>query len=58
MMAVRSQASGVVSLGQVATCLPMLLVSYNRCDRRGRLRTARLLMQHGESLPMPQLRHG
>jgi hypothetical protein len=51
-----SQPAGVVTLGKVATRLPMLEVACNRCDRRGRLRTDRLLAQHGPDLPMPELR--
>jgi hypothetical protein len=48
--------AGVVLLGQVATRLPVLEVACNRCDRRGRLHTARLLAEHGPDLPMPELR--
>jgi hypothetical protein len=46
---------GVVTLGQVATRLPMLDVSCNRCDRRGRLRTNRLMAEHGPDMPIPAL---
>ncbi|MFL5281507.1 MAG: hypothetical protein ACJ8AW_11065 [Rhodopila sp.] len=46
----------VVLLGQIAARLPVLAVACNRCDRRGRLRTARLLAAHGPGLPMPDLR--
>jgi hypothetical protein len=35
---------GVVLLDQVAAHLQALEVACNRCDRRGRLRTARLLV--------------
>ena len=49
-------APSVVTLSEIATRLPMLDVSCNRCDRRGRLRTARLLAEHGPALPMPALR--
>ena len=48
--------SGVVTLGQVAARLQVLEVACNRCDRRGRLHTARLLAEHGAGLPMPELR--
>ena len=48
--------SGVIFLGQVAAHLPVLEVACNRCDRRGRLRTDRLLAEHGPGLPMPELR--
>jgi hypothetical protein len=48
--------SGVVYLGEVAARLPTLEVSCNRCDRRGRLRTDRLLAAHGPTMPIPTLR--
>ncbi len=47
--------SGVVTLGQAAARLSLLTVACNRCERAGRLRTDRLLAQHGSSLPMPTL---
>jgi hypothetical protein len=47
--------SGVVLLGEVAARLPVLEVACNRCDRRGRLRTDRLLAEHGASMPIPGL---
>jgi hypothetical protein len=34
----------------------MLDVACNRCDRRGRLNTSRLLAEYGPDLPMPDLR--
>jgi hypothetical protein len=46
----------VVALGQAVTRHPVLEVSGNRCERRGRLHTARLLTEHGPALPMPDLR--
>lgn len=46
---------GVVTLGQVAARLAALEVSCNRCDWRGRLRTARLVAEHGPALPIPEL---
>ena len=49
-------ASGVVTLGQIAYRLPTLDVACNRCDRRGRLRTDRLMAKHGPALPIPALR--
>jgi hypothetical protein len=48
--------AGVVTLGQVAARLPVLDVACNRCDRRGRLHTLKLLTTHGPGLPMPELR--
>jgi hypothetical protein len=43
-------------LDQVAARLPVLVVICNRCDRRGRLHTSRLLTTHGPDLPLPDLR--
>jgi hypothetical protein len=37
-----------------ARFLPLNLAS-NRYDQRGRLRTARLMDEHGPSMPMPEL---
>jgi hypothetical protein len=47
----------VHTLGEVASKLSMLTVACNRCERRGRLSTARLLAEHGSAMPMPTLRH-
>jgi hypothetical protein len=47
---------GFVTLGQIAAGIPVLDVSCNRCDRRGRLRIARLMAEHGADLPIPTLR--
>jgi hypothetical protein len=49
-------SAGVVTLGQVAVRLPVLEVSCNRCDRRGRLHTDRLIAEHGPDMPIPELR--
>lgn len=50
-------ASGVTTLGDMARQFPdTIVVSCNRCDRRGRRRTARLLAEHGADLPGPDLR--
>jgi hypothetical protein len=48
--------AGVVLLGQVAARLPVLDVACNRCGRGGRLRTDRLLADHGPAMPMLELR--
>jgi hypothetical protein len=47
--------SGVVYLREVAARLLVLDVSCSCCDRRGRLRTNRLLVEHGADMPIPQL---
>jgi hypothetical protein len=46
---------GVVFLGQVAARLQMLDVACTRCERRGRLNTARLVAEHGADMPVPKL---
>jgi hypothetical protein len=49
--------SGVITLSGMAAQFPaMIAVACNRCDRRGKLRTARLLSEHGPGLPGPELR--
>jgi hypothetical protein len=47
--------AGVYTLGDVASRISLLEVACNRCDRRGRLRTSRLLAEHGPDMPMPAL---
>jgi hypothetical protein len=49
--------SGVTTLGDMAAQVPaMIMVACNRCARRGKLRTARLLSDFGPALPTPELR--
>lgn len=48
-------APGVVPLDQVAARLPTIDVACNRCDRRGRLHTERLVAEHGAGIPVPVL---
>jgi hypothetical protein len=50
------ESLGVVTLGQVVARLPVLDVACNRCDRRGRLHTHRLIAEHGPDVPIPELR--
>jgi hypothetical protein len=48
--------SGVRTLGDIAAQFPeKSVVSCNRCERRGVLRTARLLAEHGPNIPGPEL---
>lgn len=54
---VNIQLSGFVTLGEIGALLSVLHVSCNRCDRLGRHRTARLMLQHGADLPLTRLRH-
>lgn len=44
---------GAVLLGQILAVLPTLVVECNRCDRRDRLSTARLLAQYRPEMPVP-----
>jgi hypothetical protein len=46
---------GVISLGEIAGRTALLEVACDRCDRRGRIRTARLLAEHGADLPISEL---
>jgi hypothetical protein len=48
--------AGYVTLGAIADRRRLLVVACNRCPRRGRLATARLLAEHGADLPGPTLR--
>src|SRR4051794_8110491 len=53
MLAMPSVPAGTLTLTAVAARLRMLDVACHRCDRRGRLSTARLLQKHGNiSVPM------
>ena len=45
----------VVRMGEIADQLPVLEIACNRCDRRGRLYTARLVVEHGAQMPLPDL---
>lgn len=47
--------AGVVLPGHLAARLPVLDVACNRCERRGRLRSERLVVQHGAYIPVPVL---
>jgi hypothetical protein len=47
--------STVYTLGDIATRLSLLEVACNRCERRGRLRTSRLLTEHSAEMPVPVL---
>jgi hypothetical protein len=49
--------AGYITVGQISRRLSVLEVSCNRCDRRGRLSTSRLIAEHGPQLPVPELRH-
>lgn len=46
---------GVVLLNQVATRPTVIDVACNRCDRCGRLHSARLMLKHRCDMPVPRL---
>ena len=46
---------GVVTLGEVATKAGRVEIACRRCDRRGVLRTERLVSEHGPDMPIPAL---
>ena len=49
--------AGSINLGQMAEKLPeTVTISCNRCDRRGLLRTPRLMAEYGPDMPVPDLR--
>ena len=46
---------GVVTLGEVATKAGRVEIACRRCDRRGVLRTDRLVAEHGAGVPIPAM---
>jgi hypothetical protein len=48
-------ARGVVTLGEVATQAERVEIACRRCDRRGVLRTERLVSEHGPDMAIPAL---
>ena len=46
----------LITLGQIAGGLISRDMARNRRDRRGHLRTARLMVTHDSDLPIPELR--
>ncbi len=48
-------ASGAVTLGEIAAQASMIEVACRKCERFGRLSTAKLLRQHGADTKMPDL---
>ncbi len=47
---------GSIQLGDVATRTAVLIVSCRKCERHGKLNTAKLLHQHGPGMAMTELR--
>jgi hypothetical protein len=50
-------SAGFITVGQIASQFPVLEISRNRCDRRGRFSIARLIAEHGPQFPFPELRY-
>jgi hypothetical protein len=48
-------AGGIITLGEVAGRTVVLTLACRVCHRHGRLRTDRLLREHGPATPMPDL---
>jgi hypothetical protein len=48
-------SDGSILLGQVAALTEEIAISCKACPRRGRLRTERLLAEHGPDMAMPTL---
>ena len=48
-------ARGVVTLSEVAAKVERVEIACRRCDRRGVLRTDRLVAEHGAGIPVPAL---
>jgi hypothetical protein len=46
-----------VTLGDLAGKITMLEIACRRCERRGRLRIAQLIAQHGADIRLPELRY-
>jgi hypothetical protein len=46
---------GSILLGQVAAKTDEIEIACKACPRRGRLRTERLVLDHGPAMPMPTL---
>ena len=46
---------GVVTLGEVTAKAGRVEIACRRCDRRGVLRTDRLIAEHGPGIPVPAL---
>ena len=48
-------SGGSILLGAVATRTEEITLACRACPRHGRLRTDRLLLEHGAAMPMPAL---
>ena len=46
---------GVVTLGEVAAKAGRVEIACRRCDRRGVLRTDRLVAEYGDGIPIPAM---
>src|ERR1700676_5592204 len=50
-----AMTGGSILLGQVAAKTEEIEIACKACPRRGRLRTERLVLDHGPAMPMPAL---
>ncbi len=48
---------GALQLSDIADKITMLEIACRRCERRGRLRMARLIEQYGADMRLPELRY-
>jgi hypothetical protein len=48
---------GALQLSDLAGTITMLEIACSRCERRGRLRVAQLIAQHGAEMRLPELRY-
>ena len=46
-----------LQLGDIADKITLLEIACRHCDRRGRLRVAKLIAQHGADMRLPELRY-
>ena len=48
---------GALQLGDIADKITLLEIACRRCERRGRLRVAKLIEQYGADIRLPELRY-
>jgi hypothetical protein len=48
---------GAIQPGDIVGKIVMLEIACSRCERRGRLRVARLIEQYGADMRLPELRY-
>lgn len=50
-----SNTGGTILLGTVAALAPEIMIACRMCSRHGKLRTERLVQEHGPEMQMPNL---